>query len=104
MVIEWLKFRVAPDQRERFVQQDAEIWTPALAQYPGFLRKEVWISPDRLSEVIAVIHWETFEQWQAIPPDVLEKVEAQFAEAMGDVDYAIVESAQYQVRKFYSQG
>lgn len=103
MVIEWLKFRVTSEQRERFVQQDAEIWTTALAQYPGFLSKEVWISPDNLEEVIIVTHWQTYEQWQAIPPEDLESIEARFAEAMGSADYAIVESARYQVRKFYSQ-
>lgn len=101
MVIEWLKFRVAPEQREQFIKQDAEIWTTTLSQYPGFLSKEVWISPDNLAEVIAVIHWQTYEQWQAIPPDVLERTEARFAESLGDTEYAIVESAQYQVRKFY---
>lgn len=100
MVIEWLKFQVTPEQRERFVQQDAEIWTRALSQYPGFISKETWISPDNLAEVVAVIRWETFEQWQSIPPEDLERIEARFAEAMGDT-YEIVESASYQVRKFY---
>lgn len=104
MVIEWLKFRVSPEHRERFVQQDAEIWTIALSQYPGFLSKEVWISPDNLAEVVAVTHWQTYEQWKAIPEADLESIEARFAEAMGDAEYAIVESARYQVRKFYDPG
>lgn len=101
MVIEWLKFQVSPEQREWFIQQDAEIWTTALAQYPGFLSKEVWISPDNLEEVIVVAHWQTYEQWQAIPPQDLERIEAQFTEALGDVERALVESKRYQVRKFY---
>lgn len=99
MVVEWLKFRVSPDLREQFVQKDAEIWTVALSQYPGFINKEVWISPDDLSEVVTVIYWETFEQWQAIPASELEQVEARFAEVMGDT-YEMVESSRYQVRKF----
>jgi uncharacterized protein (TIGR03792 family) len=99
MEIEWLKFRVAPDRREEFVQKDAEIWTAALSQYPGFISKEVWISPDNLAEVIQVIRWETFEQWQAIPPEDLEQIEARFAEAMGN-SYELLESSRYQVRKF----
>ncbi|WP_416670597.1 TIGR03792 family protein [Egbenema bharatensis] len=98
MTIEWLKFRVSPDSRERFVQVDAELWTPFLSQYPGFISKEVWISPDDLSEVVQVIYWETFEQWQAIPAEALDRVETQFAEAMGDV-YELLESKRYQVRK-----
>lgn len=103
MVIEWLKVNVAPELREQYIQKDEEIWTAALAQYPGFLSKEVWISPDRPEEVILVIRWESFEQWDAVPPDVLERVEAEFNEALGDV-YEIVESSRYQVRKFPQGG
>lgn len=98
MEIEWLKVHVSPELREQFVQKDAEIWTAALAQYPGFLSKEVWISPENLAEVVMVIHWESFEQWQAIPKEELDRVEAQFNQAMGDT-FSIVESGRYQVRK-----
>lgn len=100
MVIEWLKFQVSPELREQFVQQDAEIWTQFLAQYPGFMNKEVWISPDNLSEVIQVIYWESFDQWYAIPSSALEQVEAEFANAMGDT-YELTESSRYQVRRFF---
>jgi uncharacterized protein (TIGR03792 family) len=99
MVIEWLKFTVTSELREQFVQKDAEIWTPVLSSYLGFLNKEVWISPDRLEEVIAVIRWQSLEQWQAIPVAVLDATEAKFAEAMGDT-YKLVEATKYQVRKF----
>lgn len=99
MVIEWLKYQVTPELREQFVQKDAEIWTPALAKYAGFLGKEVWISPDNLAEVILVIRWETLEQWQSIPPDDLERTEAQFSQTMGDNTYKIIEGLKYQVRK-----
>lgn len=98
MTIEWLKFRIDPELRERFVQKDAEIWTPFLAQQAGFIGKEVWISPDDLSEVIQVIHWESFEQWQAISPEELDRVEAEFAAVMGNT-YELLESKHYQVRK-----
>jgi uncharacterized protein (TIGR03792 family) len=98
MEIEWLKFEVDPELREQFVQKDDEIWTRALSQYPGFLSKEVWISPDNLSEVILVARWASFEQWQAIPKEDLQRTEAQFNQALGDV-YKMVASARYQVRK-----
>jgi uncharacterized protein (TIGR03792 family) len=98
MEIEWLKVRVSPELREQYVQKDAEIWTTFLAKYPGFLNKEVWISPDNLAEVILVIHWASFEAWKAIPADELERVEAEFNQAMGNT-YTIVESGRYQVRK-----
>ncbi|WP_443029131.1 TIGR03792 family protein [Spirulina sp. CS-785/01] len=98
MVIEWLQFRVNPEHREQFVQQDAEIWTPVLARYPGFSGKEVWVSPDS-PEIIIIIRWETREQWKAIPETVLIETEAKFAQAMGNT-YDLVEGKEYQLRKF----
>jgi uncharacterized protein (TIGR03792 family) len=99
MVIEWLKFNVSPDLREQFIQKDDEIWTTTLSGYPGFLSKEIWISPDNLMEVIQVIRWSSFEAWQSIPEEELQQVEARFNEAIGNT-YQLVESIRYQVRKF----
>ncbi|MBD2440625.1 TIGR03792 family protein [Nostoc sp. FACHB-110] len=99
VVIELLKFRVNPHQRENFIQKDAEIWTTALAKYPGFLSKEVWINPNNPTEVIFLIRWNTLEQWQAVPQADLEQIEQQFAQAVGDI-YQLVEVTEYQVRKF----
>ncbi len=98
MVIEWLKFQVAPDARERFVQVDDEIWTPVLSSYPGFLSKEVWISPEDLSELVVVIHWQSFEQWQAIPSEVLQDTEDRFRAVMQDT-YTLQAASGYQLRK-----
>ncbi|MDZ8051035.1 MAG: TIGR03792 family protein [Aulosira sp. ZfuVER01] len=99
MVIELLKFKIASEMGEIYIQKDAEIWTTALAKYPGFLGKEVWINPHDPTEIIFVIRWATREQWHAIPQAELEAVEQQFAAALGDT-YKLVESAEYQVRNF----
>lgn len=104
MVIEWLKISVAPELRERYVQLDHEIWTAGLSQYPGFISKEVWISPDNLNEVVLIIRWETYEQWQAIPAEALAQIETAFNQALGDDRHEIVESARYQVRRFPQTG
>ncbi|MEA5513652.1 TIGR03792 family protein [Nodularia sp. UHCC 0506] len=98
MVIELLKFRVAPEVRENYIQKDAEIWTTGLAKYPGFLGKEVWIDPNDPTELILIIRWATREQWKAIPLADLQIIEEQFTQAMGK-SYPIVESAEYQVQK-----
>jgi antibiotic biosynthesis monooxygenase (ABM) superfamily enzyme len=37
VVIELLKVKIPPKLREKFIQKDAEIWTAALAKYPGFM-------------------------------------------------------------------
>jgi len=99
VVIEWLKFKVVAELREQFVQQDNEIWTAALATYPGFLGKEVWISPDDLTQIVTVVRWESAEQWHSIPPEELAQVDARFSAAMGDT-YELTESAAFQQRKF----
>ena len=100
MVIEWLNVTVEPELREQFVQKDEEIWTAALSGYPGYLGKEIWISPDDLSNVVLIVRWNSFEEWFAIPEDVLEETEAQFREAMGGDTYEITDSKRFQVRRF----
>ncbi len=95
VVIEFLKFKIASQTWEIYIQKDAEIWTTALAQYPGFLGKEVWLNPQDPTEIIFVIRWATKEQWQAISPEELAAIEQKFAAALGDT-YELVESAEYQ--------
>jgi uncharacterized protein (TIGR03792 family) len=99
MIIEWLKFRMEPSQREAFIQIDNRVWTETLAHYPGFLGKEVWIDPHHLENVIFILRWETREQWKAIPQGVLDRTEEEMQQALGD-GYEMVESGEYQVRKF----
>lgn len=99
MIIELLKVKVPPEQREKYIQKDAEIWTSALAQYPGFLGKEVWINSQDATEVVLVIHWATRQQWKEIPQAELEVIERKFTQALG-TSYPIVEFSEYQVRKF----
>lgn len=100
MVIEWLKFKVDVQNREKFLQKDAEIWTTALQKYPGFLGKEIWINPSNESEVIFIIRWRTREEWKSIPQSVLEKTEHDFSEALPGISYQMLESNEYQIRQF----
>jgi uncharacterized protein (TIGR03792 family) len=99
MVIEWLKVRMPAAQRERYIQLDDEIWTAALQQYPGFISKETWISPDDAEVVIFVIRWRTREEWFSIPEDELADINQRFDEAIG-FEYTMEESKEYQVRRF----
>jgi uncharacterized protein (TIGR03792 family) len=39
-------------------------WTQALANYAGFIGKEVWLNPNEPTEIILVIRWVTPEQWK----------------------------------------
>ncbi|MEM6255417.1 MAG: TIGR03792 family protein [Cyanobacteria bacterium P01_D01_bin.156] len=96
MVIEWLKFRVDPTLRDRYLAIDDQIWTTALATYPGFLDKTTWLEPGRDDEVIFVISWATRQQWKAIPEDELEEINQRFDTALG-FDYEMLESKEYVV-------
>lgn len=96
MVIEWLKFRVPAAQRERYLAIDDEIWTPALAGYPGFLDKATWLAPGQEDEVIFVISWATREQWKAIPEADLVQINQRFDQALG-FDYEMLESKEFVV-------
>jgi uncharacterized protein (TIGR03792 family) len=99
MVIEWLRFEVPPNLREVFVQTDEDIWSAALAGYPGYLGKEVWINPELPYEVVLVIRWASKQAWDAVPIDYLNQVEAKFSSQMNG-SYKLVESRMYHQRKF----
>ncbi|MBF2013995.1 MAG: TIGR03792 family protein [Rivularia sp. T60_A2020_040] len=99
MEIELLKFKIAPEYREQYIQRDAEIWTAALANYPGFIGKELWINPNDSTELVMVIRWETREQWKSIPKEEIDRITESFDQDLG-FSYEMVESSEYQVRKF----
>lgn len=100
MVIEWLTFAVDPAHRETFIQMDNDIWTASLSQYPGFISKEVWISPDLFDQVVCVMRWQTREQWKAIPPADLEAIDQRFKAALQGISYRLVDAREYQVRRY----
>lgn len=102
MIIEWLKINVQPEQREDYIQADAAIWTTALRGHPGFLGKEVWINPADPWEVVLVIRWASREQWQAFPAERVQELEEEFSQVMA-TGYEVVESGEFQVRKFAQQ-
>ncbi|MEG5033938.1 TIGR03792 family protein [Microcoleus sp. AT3-D2] len=95
MVIEWLKFKVSQEKWEQFIQRDQEVWTAGLKNWDGFLGKEIWVDPVE-NEVVMLIRWETREKWKSVPQSTIDELDAQ----MGDLQIAIAESREYQVRKF----
>lgn len=99
MIIELLKVKVIPAEKEKYLQKDAEIWTQALTNFPGFLGKEVWLNPSEPTEVILIIRWATEKHWKSISAEVLNQIESQFAQQLGN-SYQIVDLAEYQVYEF----
>ncbi|MCL6433783.1 MAG: TIGR03792 family protein [Leptolyngbyaceae cyanobacterium HOT.MB2.61] len=100
MVIEWLKIKVSPELREKYIQKDEEIWSTALSRYSGFLGKQVWINPRQQDEVVLVIYWESRDAWNGVSAKHMEETEQRFLKEMGEGTYQIIEEGEYQVRKF----
>ena len=76
------------------------VWTEALARYPGFISKEVWLDPGADDTVILIIRWHSRAQWKAIPEPELNLIQQRFDAEVGDRPYALTESREFQVRKF----
>jgi uncharacterized protein (TIGR03792 family) len=81
MVIELLRLTCPPEKQAAFIQRDAEVWTRGLAQHPGFLGKEVWLSPAHPSQVTLVIRWASLEHWKSFPEEWSRRQDEQ----MGDL-------------------
>jgi uncharacterized protein (TIGR03792 family) len=95
MVIEWLKFKISPNSRDKFLEEDNKIWTQALSKYPGFLSKEIWLNPEDDREIIFVIKWESYELLQAIPSEDLQIIDDAFSQGMGNTTYNLIEAKHY---------
>lgn len=76
MVVEFLTFRVDPNERAGWLAAEEANWSRFLERQDGFVRKEMWESADDPSQVHAVIWWETLEQWKSIPSAELKEVVA----------------------------
>jgi len=98
LVIEWLKFKVPPELHEQYIQSDAKVWTPALANHPGFLGKEVWLNPNDRTEIVIVVRWASREQWKSFPQPQLEQLEFEIAEMIG-CTCQLLEAREYHLYK-----
>ena len=90
MVVEWLRVRMRPEARDRFLETDGEVWTSGLAQEEAFLGKEVWLGEEE-GDLVLVIRWRSEEEWKRIPRERLEELERRFGRAFGE-RYEVVES------------
>jgi uncharacterized protein (TIGR03792 family) len=86
MVIEFLHFTVAPDQRQAFIARDAEVWTSGLAEQPGYLGKEVWVDLSDPSQVRLAIRWESREHWQAVPLALQQELDRRMGDLLRPVE------------------
>ena len=97
MIVEWLRFRVPPSQRDLFLDKDKKIWTNTLQKYPGFVSKQIWLNPNQSEEIIIIIHWQNRELWKSIPEEDLAQIEQLFQLSSPNLKYELVESLEFEV-------
>ncbi len=76
MVIEYLTFRINPNERDGWMAIDEQSWSRFLERQKGFIGKQLWVERDCPNEVHAVITWEDEASWNAIPQEELAAVDA----------------------------
>ena len=95
MIIEWLKFEIASELINHYIEVDEEVWTTTLRQYPGFLGKQVWLDPNHPNAAILIIYWSDLEAWKSVPAEVLEATEKDFARRVGSNNYELIETKEF---------
>lgn len=81
VAVEQLVFRMDEKLIERWIELDAKIWTEFLCTCRGYVKKEIWQSPDAPAEVTSMVYWDSYDDWKAIDPTKLGEVCSQFDSA-----------------------
>ncbi len=95
--IEWLEFRVPPQEQATFIRQDRLIWDKFLSQYPAFLGKEIWQDIDQPDRLIIVARWASYQEWKAIPSAKITAITDRFHRALGK-EYPIIHSHAFSLK------
>lgn len=86
MVIEELQFVVDPAERDEFLEVEGRVWTGFLKTCDGFIKKEVWVPRDDPGRVVAMIWWESMEQWQQVTAEQCAEVDELMGKWLKPVD------------------
>jgi uncharacterized protein (TIGR03792 family) len=66
MIIELLTFSIDVADQAEWIEVEAGLWTKFLSMQPGFVRKEVWVDPDRPEQVSVVVWWHDKFSWESV--------------------------------------
>ena len=97
--IEELVFQVPPEQVERYLDLDMEIFSTALSTVPGFLGGESWVSVDRPGEVTSLYFWASEKDFQSLDQAWLGGLKARMEEAMGAENLRFVRAGHAENRR-----
>jgi uncharacterized protein (TIGR03792 family) len=81
--VEYLRINVKPEEVEKFVQADRDIWTTFLSKQSGFLNKQILCSTKTPGEIVILTQWRSREEWKSIPQPLLDEVAKEFDRVIG---------------------
>ncbi len=64
--VEGLTIKVAPEDVERYMQTEEDLFFEGLSNTPGFLGGEVWVSQDKPGEVTTFYFWQSEEAYKSV--------------------------------------
>ena len=76
-VVEHLRVRVPAMALQAWLDAEQGSWEPWLRSQAGFLDRQLLWDPER-QEGTLLIHWASREQWKAIPPEEVDRVQRRF--------------------------
>ena len=76
-VVELLRLQVPVSERQVWLDAEARTWQPWLEQQQGFLSRDLYWDA-ALEQGVLLIRWASREQWKAISPEEVERVQRQF--------------------------
>lgn len=100
--VEGLTFRVAPDEVEKYLKVEEEVWFYDLEKLPGFLGSETWVSETNPGEVTQLYFWESEEAFNSVTPEFKEEHVKRTADAI-DTEFVSAwheQDKRYRIREF----
>ena len=81
--IEHLVFMTDPGKEQQWIELDHQYWTEYLSKNSGFIKKEVWLSPDNPGEIHTLIWWNSMDEWKQFSEEDVTKNDEKCTKALG---------------------
>lgn len=91
MTVELLRFRVPSGRSDEFVHRNEEIWTPALRDQEGFLRRAILRSSEDTDVLLIAVCWRERSDMEAFPDARQRQLEAEMQDLVLEQDQWIYE-------------
>lgn len=84
LFIEELSFWVNPEQLEKYLRVEEELWVENLKTREGFVYSQLWLGEEGTSEVTKLYFWKRYEDYAGLDQDWLGDLKQRAGQAMGE--------------------